>query len=98
MHWREVIRRPIITEKSTYLADDLDQYSFVVHGNANKAQITDAIENAWPDVKVRKVRIANMPAKRARRMRLTINRKPAYKKAIVTLSEGTIDLFEGVSQ
>ena len=97
LHWRDVIRRPIITEKSTYMADSLDQYAFVVHNKSTKNDIVEAVEKAWPDVKVAKVRVLNMPAKKARRMRSTINRKPAYKKAIVTLSEGSIDLFEGVS-
>lgn len=97
MHWREIIRRPITTEKSYYTASELDQYAFVVDSRANKIQIKQAIERAF-DVKVEKVRVANMPAKlgrsyRTRRMRI---RKPAYKKAIVTLEEGSIDLFEGV--
>lgn len=96
MHWRDVIRRPIVTEKSNYLASEQSQYAFEVAKDANKIQITEAIELIWPDVKVAKVRIANMPQKKARRMRATITRKPAYKKAIVTLSEGTIDVFEGV--
>ena len=96
MHWREIIRRPIITEKSSYMADELNKYSFVVNGNSNKSQIANAIELAWPNVTVSKVSIANMPAKRGRRLRRMVVRKPAYKKAIVTLSEGTIDLFEGV--
>lgn len=97
LHWRDVIRRPIITEKSTYMADALDQYAFVVHKDCNKNDVWEAVEKAWPDVKVAKVRVANYPAKRARRMRATVNRKPAYKKAVVTLAEGSIDLFEGVS-
>lgn len=97
MHWRDVIKRPVITEKSSYQAADLEQYVFVVALKANKIQIKEAVEKAF-DVSVGKVRVANMPAKRARsyrtrRMRI---RKPAYKKAIVTLDDGSIDLFEGV--
>lgn len=95
LHWREVIRRPIITEKSTAQSAE-EQYAFEVHGAANKVTIALAIEQAWPGVVVDKVRVANMPAKRARRGRTTTIRKAGYKKAIVTLSEGTIDLFEGV--
>ena len=96
MHWREVIRRPVVTEKSNFLASEHDQYAFVVAKNANKIQITQAIELAWPGVKVAKVRIANMPKKMARRGRSVAVRKPAYKKAIVTLSAGKIDVFEGI--
>lgn len=97
MHWREIIRRPVITEKSSFAATELNQYTFVVDNNANKLEVKQAIELAWPNVEVEKVRIANMPAKRARRWRRTILRKSKWKKAIVTLSTGDrIDLFEGV--
>lgn len=97
MHWREIIRRPVITEKSNMLADDLNQYTFVVDPRANKVQIREAIELAWPNVDVEKVRVANMPSKRARRWRRMTVRKPGWKKAIVTLAPGhSIDLFEGV--
>ncbi len=95
MHWREVIRRPIITEKSNYQTT-LDQYAFVVDMRANKLQIADAVERAWPGTEVAKVRVMVMPAKRGRRLRKMVQRKPAYKKAIVTLSKGRIDIFEGV--
>ncbi|MDX1616997.1 MAG: 50S ribosomal protein L23 [Candidatus Promineifilaceae bacterium] len=97
MHWREVIRRPVITEKSNILASEYNQYTFVVDSRANKLQIKEAIELAWPEVEVEKVRVSNMPAKRARRWRRVTMRKSGYKKAIVTLAPGTrIDLFEGV--
>ena len=96
VHWREIIRRPVITEKTNYMASENNQYTFVVDSRANKLQVKEAVELAWPDVFVEKVRISNMPAKRARRWRRMIIRKPGYKKAIVTLSSGSIDLFEGV--
>lgn len=97
MHWREIIRRPVVTEKSNYMADELNQYTFVVDSRANKVQIKQAIELAWPEVSVEKVRVSNMPAKRARRWRRVTTRKPGWKKAIVTLATGDrIDLFEGV--
>lgn len=97
MHWREIIRRPIITEKSGFQATELGQYAFVVDGRSNKIQVKDAVERAF-GVVVDKVRIMNMPAKRGRsyRSRQMRVRKSQYKKAIVTLSEGSIDLFEGV--
>ena len=97
MHWREIIRRPLITEKSNIMASDQNQYTFVVDTRANKRLVKQAVELAWPEVVVEKVRIANMPAKRARRWRRTTVRKPGGKKALVTLAPGsTIDLFEGV--
>ena len=97
MHWREVIRRPIITEKTNILASDVNQYTFLVHEKANKIQVREAVELAFPDVTVLKVRMAVMPAKRARRFRTVVVRRRGYKKAIVTLAEGdSIDMFEGV--
>ncbi len=97
MHWREVIRRPLVTEKSGKAADLFNQYTFVVNGRSNKHMIKEAIELAWPKVTVEKVRVMNMPAKRARRLRRVAVRKAGWKKAIVTLSPGdSIDLFEGV--
>ena len=97
MHWREVIRRPVVSEKSDILASEENQYTFVVDPRANKIQIKQAVELAWPDVTVDKVRVANMPAKRARRWRRMATRKAGWKKAIVTLAPGSsIDLFEGV--
>lgn len=96
MHWREIIRRPVVTEKGSYLADFNNQYTFVVDSRANKMQIKQAVELAW-DVEVEKVRVANMPAKRARRWRRVAVRKPGWKKAYVTLVAGdSIDIFEGV--
>lgn len=97
MHWREIIRRPVVTEKSNYLVDLYNQYTFVVDSRANKLQVKQAVELVWPEVSVEKVRIANMPAKRARRWRRVTVRKAGWKKAMVTLAAGdSIDLFEGV--
>ncbi len=97
LHWREIIRRPVVTEKSNSNADFYNQYTFVVDRRANKQMIKQAVELAWPKVTVDKVRVMNMPAKRSRRLRRVSVRKPGWKKAIVTLAPGdTIDLFEGV--
>lgn len=97
MHWREIIRRPLITEKSALMQDLYNQYTFVVHPKANKIQIREAVELAYPGVTVEKVRVANMPAKRARRLRRMAVRKSGWKKAIITLARGdSINVFEGV--
>lgn len=97
MHWREIIRRPIVTEKSNLAASDHNHFTFAVDARANKAQIKQAIELAWPKVSVVDVRVANMPPKRSRRWRRIAIRKPGWKKAMVTLARGdTIELFEGV--
>ncbi len=94
----DVLRRPIITEKSNYQQKKLGQYVFEVAEDATKPMIKAAVETFF-DVTVEKVRVMNMPAKRTRRWRnrrLGIRRR-GYKKAIVTLAPGeTIDIFEGV--
>ncbi len=94
----DVLRRPIITEKSNYMNSELDQYVFEVASDANKSMIKDAVEVLF-DVDVLRVNVINVPAKRTRRVRsrrIKV-RRSGYKKAIVTLAPGeTIDVFEGV--
>jgi large subunit ribosomal protein L23 len=94
----EILRRPLVTEKSSYQSGKLNQYSFVIANTATRTQVKDAIETLY-DVSVEQVNIINVPAKRGRRLRsrrMSI-RKPAFKKAIVTLAEGqTLPIFEGV--
>jgi large subunit ribosomal protein L23 len=94
----DVLRRPLITEKSSYQSGDLQQYVFEVSKDATKNLVKDAIETIF-DVSVVRVNIINIPAKRGRRWRnrRILIRRGAYKKAIVSLAAGdTIDLFEGV--
>jgi len=94
----DVLRRPLVTEKSSYQSGKLNQYSFVVADNVTRTQVKDAIETLY-DVTVEKVNIINTTAKRGRRLRSRrlLVRKPAYKKAIVTLAEGqTLEIFGGV--
>ena len=94
----EILRRPLITEKSNYQSRKLNQYAFEVAENANRTQVKDAIETIF-DVKVESVNIINTPAKRGRRARSRrlMVRRPGYKKAIVTLQSGqTLEIFEGV--
>ncbi len=94
----DVLRRPLVTEKSNYQNSDLHQYVFEVAGNATKSMVKDAVETLF-DVNVLRVNVMNMPAKRTRRARSrrVMVRRSSFKKAIVTLSPGdTIDVFEGV--
>lgn len=96
MHIFEVLRRPVTTEKAYALARLYNQYAFEVDRRANKIQVKKAVEEAF-GVNVLEVKIINIPAKRGRHGRRIFTRKPAYKKAIVTLAEGQkIPLFEGV--
>jgi len=97
MHTYEILKRPIITEKSNFQSDVLGQYTFKVDSRANKQQIKEAVEEIF-GVTVERVRVLVMPAKRARRYgRRDVIRRPSWKKAIVALKPGDrIELFEGV--
>ena len=93
----DVIRRPMVTEKTNYQSSKLHQYTFEVDKHATRTLVKDAIERLF-EVKVIRVNILNTAAKRSRRRnRRLLVRDPGFKKAIVTLAEGsTLDLFEGV--
>ena len=94
----DVLRRPLVTEKSSYQSSKLGQYSFEVVESATRTMVKDAVETMF-DVTVERVNIINVAAKRGRRTRSRrlLVRKPGYKKAIVTLVEGqTLEIFEGV--
>jgi len=94
----DVLRRPLITEKTNYQNSELHQYVFEVATDATKSMIKDAVETLF-DVDVLRVNVINMPAKRKRNLssRRMTRRRGAYKKAIVTLAPGdTIQAFEGV--
>lgn len=95
LHLYEVIRRPVITEKSTALSEADNKYVFEVASNANKIQIQTAVEEIFElEGKVIKVNTMVMPAKRARRGRNWYIRSRQWKKAIITLEEGaSIELF-----
>jgi large subunit ribosomal protein L23 len=96
----DVIVAPVMTEKAAEATEAKNVYTFVVHPKANKAQIAQAVEKAW-DVKVEDVRTANFPGK-ARRAFMgrfvrsaRVGRRPAWKKAMVRLSEGdSIEFYE----
>ncbi len=94
----DIIRQPIVTEKTNYLSGKLQQYVFEVASFATREQVKTAVETAF-DVEVVRVNIINAPAKstrNSRSRRLTI-RKPGFKKAIITLKPGDrIPFFEGV--
>ncbi|NWG05365.1 MAG: 50S ribosomal protein L23 [Chloroflexi bacterium] len=94
----DVLRRPLVTEKSSYQSGKLNQYSFIVSDTATRTQVKDAIETLY-DVTVKRVNIINTSAKRGRRLRSRrlLVRKAGFKKALVTLAEGqTLPIFEGV--
>lgn len=95
MRTEDVIRRPLITEKSTELRDDRNIVAFEVARGANKIEIRRAVEERF-DVEVADVRVANMHGK-VRRQGRFIGRRPDWKKAYVRLEgDQTIEFFEGV--
>jgi len=94
----DILRRPIMTEKTSRQSGKLSQYAFEVDPHATRTMVKDAVETLF-DVAVASVNILNTPAKRGRRARSRrlLVRKSGYKKAIVTLAEGqTLEIFEGV--
>ena len=89
---RDVILAPVVSEKSYSLIDN-NAYTFIVHPDANKTEIRQAVEEIW-DVKVSKVNTINRKGK-TKRFRFTQGRRPDTKRAIVTLVEGNkIEIFE----
>lgn len=90
----EIIRRPLITEKSTQQKEENRQYVFEVDPKANKIEIKLAVEHLFK-VRVIKVRTLNVLGK-IKRLGRRYGKRPDWKKAIVTLREGDrIDFFEG---
>ncbi len=90
---RDVIIKPIVTEKSMRLLDD-NRYTFLVHPEANKTEIKVAVEQIF-EVKVTSVNTMNRQGK-TRRTRYGMGRRADTKRAIVSLAEGqSIDIFGG---
>jgi large subunit ribosomal protein L23 len=87
-----IIKRPVISEKSTLMTEKNNKYVFEVALDANKIQIKKAVEDVFK-VAVLKVRTMRMPGK-TKRVRLQVGRTPIWKKAIVTLKQDDrIELF-----
>ncbi|SNS58126.1 LSU ribosomal protein L23P [Micrococcales bacterium KH10] len=91
---REILIAPVVSEKSYGLIDE-GKYTFVVAPDANKTEIKIAVEKVF-DVKVAKVNTLNRKGK-TRRTKFGIGKRKDTKRAIVTLSEGTIDVFGAIS-
>ena len=87
----DVIVAPVISEKSYALIDE-GKYTFVVDPRANKTEIKIAIEQIFEGIKVKSVNTLNRQGKRLR-TRQGIGQRKDTKRAIVTLSEGSIDIF-----
>lgn len=92
----QIIKRPIITEKSMEMLDE-HKYTFEVDKNANKPEIKKAVEAIFEGVKVKSVRTMNYKGKKVR-TRYGYGKRADWKKAIVTLTEDSaeIEYFDGL--
>jgi len=90
-----IIRRPIVTEKSTIQREEINAVTFEVDRRANKIEIKEAVQRLF-NVTVTDVRVMNFTGK-AKRVGKTVGKKSDWKKAVVALKDGdTIEFFEGV--
>jgi len=91
----EILKRPVITEKSTIQKEANNQLTFEVDRRANKVEIRRAVEKVF-NAKVVSVRTIQMKGK-VKRFGRTLGKRPNWKKAIVTLAPGArVEFFEGV--
>ena len=89
----DIIKKPLITEKSM-VASTLSQYTFEVAKDATKIEIAQAVELAFPNRKVKKVRTVYMPS-HAKRVGYSVGRTQSSKKAIVTIEGDPIEELAG---
>ena len=95
-HVYEVLRRPVMTERNTELMQQ-GRYTFEVAPNANKIQIKEAVEKAFPDVTVLAVNTMNVHAKARRQNTRNRGFRTGWKKARAPLAHGRRDKeFEGI--
>lgn len=94
MRSEEILLRPVLSEKSTALREKDNKYVFVVHGDANKIMIKNAIKELY-NVDPSGVNVMNTEGK-MKRVRYKYGKTASFKKAIVTLKKGDkLSIFEG---
>ena len=94
MNTYEIIREPIITEKTTFMKDERQVLCFKVDRRATKDEIKRAVEEIF-EVKVGSVRTLHVRGKQ-RRLGRQLGKRPDWKKAYVTLKHGSIEYFENI--
>ncbi len=96
IRYYDVILKPIVTEKSMNAMGE-KKYTFMVHPEANKSQIKEAVEKMFEGTKVKSVNSMNMDGKNKRRG-MVVGKTAKSKKAIVALTEDSkdIEIFEGL--
>ena len=97
IRYYDVILKPIVTEKSMNAMGE-KKYTFMVHPEANKSQIKEAVEKMFEGTKVKSVNTMNMDGKNKRRGMVVGKKTAKSKKAIVALTEDSkdIEIFEGL--
>ena len=91
MDHTQILLRPVVTEKATFLRDGANQVAFFVHPDANKIAVETAFNVKVTDVNV----VTRKPTERVRNRK--VSRVPGWRKAYVTLASGEkIEFFEGV--
>ena len=91
----DIIKKPLVTDKSHQAMENYNQYTFEVAKDATKVEIAQAIELAFPGRKVKKVRTVYMPS-HAKRVGYSVGRTQSSKKAIVTIEGDAIEELAGV--
>ena len=96
LKYYDIIQKPVITEKSMASMEE-KKYTFLVHTDATKSQVKEAVEKLFEGTKVAKVNTMNCEGKTLRRGR-TMGKTAKTKKAIVQLTEDSkdIEIFEGL--
>ncbi len=96
LQYYDIILKPVITEKSMAGMGD-KKYTFLVHPEANKAQIKEAVEKMFAGAKVKRVNTMNLDGKKKRRG-MTVGKTAKTKKAIVQLTQDSkeIEIFAGL--
>ncbi|HAJ26279.1 MAG TPA: 50S ribosomal protein L23, partial [Syntrophus sp. (in: bacteria)] len=84
MELYKIIKKALVTEKSTIAKDEANKYFFEVDRRANKIEISNAVEKLFK-VKVLDVAVMNVPGKKKRQGKI-LGVKPSWKKAVVTLA------------
>ena len=94
-----ILIEPVLTEKATRIIAEGRHYAFRVVKSANKIEIRKAVEERYPGIDVKEVRTMVVRGKRRRQFTkrgLVQGRQSSWKKAIVTLNSGEIDLYEAI--
>ena len=96
MHFTQIIIRPVVSEKSTAMKEESGKVTFIVNPKANKIEIAKAVEFLF-SVKVADVNVVKARPLARKRQGKVVGKTAGFKKAYVTLVEGSkIEFFEGV--